>query len=100
MKAGDTDTKAGDSKSAGIDVKGDVKSAGIDVKARDVPAGEAPVGAAAAVATEVAVAGDDQRLFETAARLRLAIVRTARRLRQEAGSDLGPTLIAALGTVD
>jgi DNA-binding MarR family transcriptional regulator len=42
----------------------------------------------------------DERLVETAARLRLAIVRTARRLRQEAGTDLGPTLIAALGTVD
>jgi DNA-binding MarR family transcriptional regulator len=41
----------------------------------------------------------DGRLIETAARLRTAIVRTARRLRQEAGTDLGPTLIAALGTV-
>jgi DNA-binding MarR family transcriptional regulator len=42
----------------------------------------------------------DDRVIETAARLRTAIVRTARRLRQEAGTDLGPTLIAALGTVD
>ena len=42
---------------------------------------------------------------EVAARLRLAIVRTARRLRQEAyeaeaGSDLSPTLTAALATID
>ena len=39
-------------------------------------------------------------VVDTAARLRPAIVRTARRLRQEAGTDLGPTLIAALATVD
>jgi DNA-binding MarR family transcriptional regulator len=42
---------------------------------------------------------------EVAARLRLAIVRTARRLRQEAyeaeaGTDLSPTLTAALATID
>jgi DNA-binding MarR family transcriptional regulator len=42
---------------------------------------------------------------EVAARLRLAIVRTARRLRQEAyeaesGADLSPTLTAALATVE
>lgn len=41
---------------------------------------------------------------ETAARLRLAIVRTARRLRQEAtggeGGTLSPTLTAALATVE
>ena len=42
---------------------------------------------------------------EVAARLRLAIVRTARRLRQEAyeaeaGGDLSPTLTAALATID
>jgi DNA-binding MarR family transcriptional regulator len=42
---------------------------------------------------------------EVAARLRLAIVRTARRLRQEAyqaeaGSDLSPTLTAALSTIE
>jgi DNA-binding MarR family transcriptional regulator len=42
---------------------------------------------------------------EVASRLRLAIVRTARRLRQEAydaeaGADLSPTLTAALATVE
>ena len=42
----------------------------------------------------------DERIAESAARLRLAIVRTARRLRQEAGADLSPTLIAALATID
>jgi DNA-binding MarR family transcriptional regulator len=36
---------------------------------------------------------------EVAARLRLAIARTARRLRQEAGGDLSPSLTAALATV-
>lgn len=30
----------------------------------------------------------------------MAIVRTARRMRQEAGGDLSPTLIAALATID
>lgn len=38
--------------------------------------------------------------LELAARLRLAITRTARRLRQEAGTDLGPSQIAALATVE
>lgn len=42
----------------------------------------------------------DERIAESAARLRLAIVRTARRLRQEAGADLSPTLIAALASID
>ena len=37
---------------------------------------------------------------ELAARLRLAINRTARRLRQEAGSELGPASIAALATIE
>jgi DNA-binding MarR family transcriptional regulator len=42
---------------------------------------------------------------EVAARLRLAVVRTARRLRQEAyqaesGTELSPTLTAALATID
>jgi DNA-binding MarR family transcriptional regulator len=37
---------------------------------------------------------------ELATRLRLAIARTARRLRQEAGTDLSPSLTAALATVD
>ncbi len=42
----------------------------------------------------------DDRVVEVAAQLRMAILRTARRLRQEAGVDLGPALIAALGTVE
>ncbi len=42
----------------------------------------------------------DERIAETAVRLRLAIVRTARRMRQEAGADLSPTLMAALATVE
>jgi DNA-binding MarR family transcriptional regulator len=37
---------------------------------------------------------------DLAAQLRLAIVRTARRLRQEAGTDLSPSLAAALSTVE
>jgi DNA-binding MarR family transcriptional regulator len=36
---------------------------------------------------------------DLATRLRLGITRTARRLRQEAGSDLSPTLSAALATI-
>ena len=35
-----------------------------------------------------------------AARLRIAVARTARRLRQEAGGGLSPTLTAALATID
>ena len=42
----------------------------------------------------------DQRVVDVAAQLRVAIFRTARRLRQEAGVDLGPALIAALGTIE
>jgi DNA-binding MarR family transcriptional regulator len=37
---------------------------------------------------------------ELASRLRHAIARSARRLRQEAGTDLSPSLSAALATVD
>src|SRR3954447_1254444 len=37
---------------------------------------------------------------DLAVRLRLAITRTSRRLRQEAGSGLSPTATAALATVD
>jgi DNA-binding MarR family transcriptional regulator len=33
-------------------------------------------------------------------RLRVVLARSARRLRQEAGADLGPTLTAALGTIE
>ena len=36
---------------------------------------------------------------DLATRLRLALVRTNRRLRQEAGGELSPTLAAALGTI-
>src|SRR5262245_25668315 len=43
--------------------------------------------------------GDEQAL-ETAARLRLAIVRTARRLRQEGGTDLSLAATSALSTID
>ena len=38
--------------------------------------------------------------MDTVAKLRLAIVRTARRMRQEAGAGISPTLLAALGTID
>src|SRR3954468_3317805 len=38
--------------------------------------------------------------LETAARLRLAIVRAARRLRQEAGGELSPSSAAALATIE
>jgi DNA-binding MarR family transcriptional regulator len=37
---------------------------------------------------------------DLAARLRLAIARTARRLRQEAGEELSPSQTAALATID
>jgi DNA-binding MarR family transcriptional regulator len=37
---------------------------------------------------------------ELAPRLRWAITRTARRLRQEAGTDLGPSQVAALATIE
>jgi DNA-binding MarR family transcriptional regulator len=42
----------------------------------------------------------DEQIAESAARLRLAIVRTARRMRQEAGGQLSPTGMAALATID
>lgn len=45
------------------------------------------------------MARTDTELTETAARLRLAITRTARRLRQEAG-ELGPSTASALATVE
>jgi DNA-binding MarR family transcriptional regulator len=38
--------------------------------------------------------------IELATRLRLALARSARRLRQEAGTDLSPSLTAALATVE
>jgi DNA-binding MarR family transcriptional regulator len=42
----------------------------------------------------------DARLGELAARLRLVITRTARRLRQEAGIELSPSQTAALATIE
>jgi DNA-binding MarR family transcriptional regulator len=47
-----------------------------------------------------AVESRDSELLEVAARLRVAIFRAARRLRQEAGAELGPALLAALGTIE
>ncbi len=41
-----------------------------------------------------------EELTEQAARLRLAINRMARRLRQEANTDLGPASISALATIE
>lgn len=37
---------------------------------------------------------------DVAGHLRLVVARTARRLRQEAGADLSPSLISALATID
>jgi DNA-binding MarR family transcriptional regulator len=51
----------------------------------------------------VPITATDTRLAESAARLRFAIVRTARRLRQEAaggGTELTPTSASALATVE
>jgi DNA-binding MarR family transcriptional regulator len=42
----------------------------------------------------------DDALLELPSRLRLAIARTARRLRQQAGTDLSAALTAALATVE
>jgi DNA-binding MarR family transcriptional regulator len=42
----------------------------------------------------------ERDLSGLAARLRLVITRTARRLRQQAGADLGPSQAAALATVE
>jgi DNA-binding MarR family transcriptional regulator len=42
----------------------------------------------------------DAALVELGGRLRLAIVRMARRLRQEAGTDLSPSQASALATID
>ena len=41
-----------------------------------------------------------EHAVELPARLRLAIARTARRLRQEAGDDLSPSMTAALATIE
>src|SRR5687768_12318497 len=41
-----------------------------------------------------------ERDTELPARLRMAIARTARRMRQEAGDDLSPSMTAALATIE
>ena len=46
------------------------------------------------------MAQDTATETDLATRLRLAVTRTARRLRQEAGSDMSPSLSAALATVE
>src|SRR5262245_40824857 len=43
---------------------------------------------------------DTQVQEELAPRLRLAVTRTARRLRQEGGTDLSPSQLAALATIE
>jgi DNA-binding MarR family transcriptional regulator len=42
----------------------------------------------------------DEEILDLASRLRLAIARTARRLRQQSGTDLSAALTAALATVE
>jgi DNA-binding MarR family transcriptional regulator len=43
---------------------------------------------------------DERDLSELAAHLRLVITRTARRLRQQAGTDLGPSQLSALASIE
>ena len=45
-------------------------------------------------------AGSTPGLTERASRLRLAITRTARRMRQEANPELGPASLSALASID
>jgi DNA-binding MarR family transcriptional regulator len=52
------------------------------------------------VTTSARTAKQSTDLGELSARLRLAIARTARRLRQEAGTDLSPSLASALATIE
>jgi DNA-binding MarR family transcriptional regulator len=52
------------------------------------------------MATKMVIPGTGHDLSGMAARLRLVITRTARRLRQQAGTDLGPSQTAALATLD
>ena len=49
------------------------------------------------MATNNRTAGD---IGELSSRLRLAIARSARRMRQEAGTDLSPSLTSALATIE
>ena len=46
------------------------------------------------------MATKSEDLVGVAARLRLAITRTARRLRQHAGTDLSPSQASALATIE
>jgi len=48
----------------------------------------------------VSIQVGDERIADAAARLRLVITRTARRMRQEAGTSLSPTLTAALASIE
>jgi len=48
----------------------------------------------------VSIQVGDERIADAAARLRLVIARTARRMRQEAGTSLSPTLTAALASIE
>jgi len=52
------------------------------------------------MATRLKTAASERDLSGLAAQLRLVITRTARRLRQEAASDLGPSQTAALATIE
>ena len=52
------------------------------------------------MATSLRTSVSERDLSGLAAQLRLVITRTARRLRQEAASDLGPSQTAALATIE
>jgi DNA-binding MarR family transcriptional regulator len=56
--------------------------------------------ASAVIARSAPKATPDAGPGELAARLRLVITRTARRLRQEAGTELSPSQTAALATIE
>ena len=52
------------------------------------------------MATRLKMGASERDLSGLAAQLRLVITRTARRLRQEAASELGPSQTAALATIE
>lgn len=52
------------------------------------------------MATKVDRRGAERELSALAAQLRLVITRTARRLRQQAGTELGPSQLSALSSVE